>query len=590
MSEYELIDIDQGSDEWLSARLNWACASEAPVIMGDSKYMSRNELMRIKKGWINNPLSEFKDALFAEGHECEDQARKIAEIKHLIHLKPAVITRVINNIQYGASLDGFNQKSCFIWEHKLINKVLSENVLNGVLEPHYYWQLEHQMLVANIDSCYFNVSDGTTKNSLTMVYHSDPARRSKLIAATEQFYDDYLHYEVEAKQEIIVASKPKKDLFPRVTYKVDGLSIVSNIAECEKAIEDLSAKEKSKTLETDQDFANKNEFNKAVKTARSNLKTLVENLQADFLSLNDFMDHAKNIDAILQKLQSHGEKLVSTEKDRRKAEIVNKGLKDIGEHLDHIDTLISPYKISDIVNVSLSHLKLDLEQAMKNKRKLDAIKDAIDTKVMLIKSDYNALSDLVVKNIETYKSENVQEHLFLFADIQDHLTKDCDHFCMFVDNRIDEYKKEQEEKAERERQEKAERERQEREEKERQEREEKERQEREEKERQEKEQIDLQEPKSDINVDHGQGFVFTYKKYDDNPEIEQSFLPDEDIIANYSREEPNSIYAEPFDDERYPVSITLKVPARMLDVLEIIFAEHGIVKSGDCEFTHNSII
>jgi predicted phage-related endonuclease len=71
----EILNLKQGSDEWIEARLNHFCASEAPAIMGDSKFMSRNQLLDLKKGWKNNPDSSFKQALFQRGHESEDSAR-----------------------------------------------------------------------------------------------------------------------------------------------------------------------------------------------------------------------------------------------------------------------------------------------------------------------------------------------------------------------------------------------------------------------------------------------------------------------------------------------------------------------------------
>jgi predicted phage-related endonuclease len=47
----KLLNLVQGTDEWLDARLNHLCASEAPVMMGASSFMSRNQLLDLKKGW-----------------------------------------------------------------------------------------------------------------------------------------------------------------------------------------------------------------------------------------------------------------------------------------------------------------------------------------------------------------------------------------------------------------------------------------------------------------------------------------------------------------------------------------------------------
>ena len=74
----EILDLIQGSEEWMETRLAHLCASEAPVMMGDSKFMSRNQLLDLKKGWVasknSSQDSSFKKKLFKEGHKYEDEA------------------------------------------------------------------------------------------------------------------------------------------------------------------------------------------------------------------------------------------------------------------------------------------------------------------------------------------------------------------------------------------------------------------------------------------------------------------------------------------------------------------------------------
>lgn len=72
------LDLTQGTQEWLDARLLLRTASEAPAMMGDSKYFTRNQLLDHKRGWTNI-INEFRLKLYQEGHEAEARARPIAE-------------------------------------------------------------------------------------------------------------------------------------------------------------------------------------------------------------------------------------------------------------------------------------------------------------------------------------------------------------------------------------------------------------------------------------------------------------------------------------------------------------------------------
>lgn len=44
----KVLNLSQGSEEWKQARLKHFCASEAPAVMGVSKYMTRTELLDLK--------------------------------------------------------------------------------------------------------------------------------------------------------------------------------------------------------------------------------------------------------------------------------------------------------------------------------------------------------------------------------------------------------------------------------------------------------------------------------------------------------------------------------------------------------------
>ena len=118
----KILNLVQGSDQWLEARLNYLCASEAPVIMGESKFMTRNQLLDLKKGWKKNPDSAFKKRLFEKGHEHEDQAREVLELESCEEFPPIVGLLKVDgvDVELLASFDGIQDGTpgMMPWEHK----------------------------------------------------------------------------------------------------------------------------------------------------------------------------------------------------------------------------------------------------------------------------------------------------------------------------------------------------------------------------------------------------------------------------------------------------------------------------------------
>lgn len=72
------------------------------------------------------------------------------------------------------------------------------------LEPHYYWQLEQQLLVSGAERVIFVCSDGTEQNFVSMEYRPVRGRAEQLIEGWKQFEADLEAYEpVEAVAEVV---------------------------------------------------------------------------------------------------------------------------------------------------------------------------------------------------------------------------------------------------------------------------------------------------------------------------------------------------------------------------------------------------
>lgn len=437
------LNLVQGSDKWKAVRLQNFTASEAPAMMNASKYMSRNELLKLKKTGNEKPISAHLQALFDKGHETEALARRI--IEDLIGEDLYPLTGLLENTKYLASFDGLTFSKDINFEHKLWNETLAENIRNQVLEPQHYWQIEQQMLVSGAEKTIFVTSNGTKEKMEILHYTSIPERRLALIDGWNQFQIDLDEYEVEAIQEVV---EPKEtESFPVVIYGVKGTDISSNIVDCLDTIRQRSQFEINRVLETDQDFADKDQLNKDVKKARSDLKTVVANVKNNFATFSEFESVAIEIDSVLQKMQSHGEKQVKEAKEVKKRKIWTECDMQIVKHVREINDLISPVLLPHLLNC-----EPDFAAAMKNKRTIESLQNACDAVVADFKIEADQIANKVKENLLTLR-ELTSEHEFLFNDRNQLVTKDNEDLIAVIKTRISEHEAAEKTRLEKEREE-----------------------------------------------------------------------------------------------------------------------------------------
>lgn len=434
-------NVEQGSKAWHQLRTENFCASDSAAMMGDSKYKSRNQLLHEKKTGQKPEVSDHQQALFDKGHETEEAARKILEMEHLEDYAPVVCSIEIDGLNLLASLDGFSSDERIILEHKLWNEILAENVRNEVLDPSHYWQLEHQLLVTQAQGVLFVVSDGTSEKRESFYYHSVPERREQLIAGWKQFASDLESYTPKAKVEAVVAAKA--EAFPVIQYEVAGSLVTSNVTEILPLIKARAEQEMNRTLETDQDFADKENFNKEVKKTRKNLKDVREQMTAEFTSLSEVQAVLAETDSVLQKLQAHGEKQVKDAKEEKKQAIKDAALANLHEHVKACDSKLGELSLCNIIGPQ----QHDWDGAMKNKRTLDSLQNAVDSVLAKAKIEIDQAMAKIVPN-QIFLQEHATKYSFLFADVHSIIKQDIEPFQAIVKSRIADHVKAEEEKAE----------------------------------------------------------------------------------------------------------------------------------------------
>jgi len=150
--EYTLINLEQGSKEWLEFRRSKIGASDIPIIMCVSPWSTPHDLWQIKTE--KTPEKDFTYAM-TRGVRLEPFAREVAE-KHLsIPLEPAVAANKAAEWAI-ASLDGISIDGTIIVEIKCLGAKNHNSICETLEIPiHYQYQCQWQMYVMGASSVWF---------------------------------------------------------------------------------------------------------------------------------------------------------------------------------------------------------------------------------------------------------------------------------------------------------------------------------------------------------------------------------------------------------------------------------------------------
>ena len=424
-------NVAQGSAEWLALRAQFRTASEAPAMMGASKYQTRTDLLTAKKTGITPDVTPSQQFIFDKGHATEASARPLAEALIGEELYPIVGT----NGNLLASMDGATMLGETLFEHKLWNESVVAQVKAGDLAPHYYWQLEQQLLVSGAERVIFVCSDGTAENFVHMEYRPVAGRAAQLIEGWKQFEADLANFEMADAPSIVVGKAP--DELPALRIELTGMVTASNL----KVFEDsaLAVIDSVKTtLSTDQDFADAkkavkwcSDVEEAVAVAKKQALSQTQSIDELFSSLDRIGAHARETRLKVDKLVKAQELLVKTT-IKQKAELA------LIEHIAGINRTLG--------QVALPNVHVDFAGAMKNKRTIASLQDAVDTELARAKIDASQAADSIRLNL-TSLAELAVDHAFLFSDVQQLVTKANDDLVTLIKFRISEHQKAEQQKA-----------------------------------------------------------------------------------------------------------------------------------------------
>lgn len=407
-----LSGLQQGSDLWKKIRLTCNVASEAPVVMADSKHKSRQDLLRLKTLGGEEVHSEWMERyVFAKGHEAEDSARFIAEEVVGEDLYPEVGVRWIGGVKYLASFDGLTLARRIIWEHKWANDELYNAVANGLpLDPHYYWQLEHQLLVnPEAEEVLFSVSNGTRERYVDCVYRSRPEARIALIAGWQIFIEDLLNYQMENDT---ATAAPEIEALPGVYVEIEGKVLASNLDVFrEQAIERIKSIAIAK-IETDEDLAYAKAAVKFCEQTEEKLQLAKQRVIGQVSSIDDVV---RTIDAIHEEFRTRRlalSRLATKGADEVKLGIIVGARDEFRAYLDAINEGLEP--LAGDARVLLRVPDPDIASAIKGRRSFTAMRAAAKNAVAKAKIRVATEAGILREKLELINHmAGDQVHLFI---------------------------------------------------------------------------------------------------------------------------------------------------------------------------------
>jgi predicted phage-related endonuclease len=417
----------QGSPEWDAFRLEHRGASEAAAVLGLSKKMRRSELLHMKRTGLPREFSEWLQRnVLDKGHEVEALARPHVEALIGEDLYPVACSRG----PLSASCDGLTMDDRVAMEHKQWNEELAAMVAAGVLPDEHEPQCQQVLLVTGAEELIFVVSDGTPQRMVWLKVTPDPGYWKRIVDGWHQFDVDLVDYVPPAAAPVIVA-EPVQAL-PAVAVQVTGeLVLRDNFKVFETALRDFLEHRLIREPKTDQDFADLDVQIKAMKGAEAALDAAEGQMLAQIQSV----DQAKKTKDMLAKLvrdnRLMAEKLLASEKERRRGEIVAGGIKAIQAHIDSLNERLGGRYMPTVL--------ADFAGCIKGLKSLASMEDKVATELARLKIGANEIADKIQANL-AHLREHAADYRALFPDTITIVQKAPDDLQSLVAARIAEHR------------------------------------------------------------------------------------------------------------------------------------------------------
>lgn len=427
------LDLIQGSPEWHAHRATHFNASDAPAMMGCSKYKTRSQLMHELHTGITPEVDASQQFRFDEGHRFEALARPLGEQVLGEDLYPVVGTEG----ELSASFDGLTMDESIAFEHKSLNGELraAMTTMDGAALPlAYRVQMEQQCAVSGCEKVLFMATKWAGDELVERReawYVPDLKLRAQIVAGWAQFAQQLATYVPSTAPAVEKVVAEPVEALPAPFVQVTGqLALQDNFKVFEERLRDFLATKLIREPKTDEDFVNLDAQIKAMKQGREALKSAKAQMLAQVQPVDQANKTAEMLDRLLQENCSMAERLLTSEKERRRGEIVADGVKGLAAHITTLNTRLGkPY---------MPTVPADFGGAIKGKRSLASMEEAVSNELTRAKLAANEIADRIQVNLTTLR-EQATEVAFLFPDTAQIVLKAPDDLATLVKARIGEH-------------------------------------------------------------------------------------------------------------------------------------------------------
>lgn len=421
----------QGSGHWHAYRATHFNASDAPAMLGVSPYKTRTELLHERATGIVKEIDAATQARFDNGHRFEALARPLAE-----EIVGGDLYPVTGSLDaFSASFDGLTIDESIAWEHKSINDEIRAACDASELGIHLRAQMEQQLMISGAEKCLFLASAWDANGELIeekhFWYSPDLKLRQQIVDGWKQFEADLAAYVPKEIVEKPIAAAMMQ--LPALAVQIRGEVTLSNLPQFKAAAEQFIAGINT-DLKTDNDFADAEATVKFCEKAERDLTLTKSSAIAQTASIDDLM---RTIDFIQDQLRTKRlvlEKLVKSQKEVIKTKILGDAKAEFVEHIAALEL--------EIKSIRLVYTQPDFAGAMKNKRTLASLNDAVATELARAK----IMTDAIAKDVRAklaWCKEHADGFGFLFSDLQQLIQKPADDFELAISTRIADHKKKQ---------------------------------------------------------------------------------------------------------------------------------------------------
>lgn len=433
----ETHNLLQNSPEWHAYRAQKFNASDAPAMLGVSKYKTREQLLHERATGIAPEVNAAVQKRFDDGHRFEALARPIAE--KIIGAELYPVTGSLGN--YSASFDGITMDENIIFEHKTLNDELRLVDLSSYAMPEMYRvQMEQQLMVSGAESCLFMASKWEGDELIEArdaYYFPDFKLRQRIVDGWAQFEKDLANYVMPEVIEKVIGADVQS--LPVPSVQVKGELVACNL-ELLTPMFDKFLTETNTKLTTDQDFADADINAKKAREAASNLKLTAKAIVNQMASVSAVVGALENYAKAFDTLGLNLEKAVKEQKELIKSNAILKARQEYFLHVDALGVEIAPIHLISLIP--------DFATAIKGLKTLESLHSKIRTTYTQGIIDADAAARDIRAKL-TWFNEVAVDFKPLFADLQTIIYKPMDDFKIVIDTRIANQLKIEAERAER---------------------------------------------------------------------------------------------------------------------------------------------